>query len=164
MPSTPDQFDLDAWIAGATPRRTHCRVTLRAGLVDQITELDEQISGADEDARTAVAEQRAALVAEFEDSFVSWRFRGLTQGDLDAVDAAMSDPLDATERGTRLIAQQVIEPVGVTYETIRAMSESDVVPVSVFNLITETALAARDETNVSIPFWPNAFRIRETAG
>lgn len=150
--TTPETFDLDAWIAGAKRKQTRCRVTLQAGLVAEIEDIDALFADARDEDKPALLEQRQALIDAIEGSYVTWRFQDLSQADMDAVSAEMGDRDDAGERGLRLIARQVIEPAGVTYEHLQRMAEDDKVPASVFQAIVGAALSARDALAVDVPF------------
>lgn len=156
----PDQFDFDAWLEGASQKRTRCRVTLKAGIPAAVEDIDQQIGEKSRLPETEelrrelcdLAAERQRLVDELESSYVTWRFRDLVPSDTDAVDAEMGDRDDREERSLRLIARQVIEPDGIDYDRLRLMAESDKVPVATFRVIVETALAARDATSVDVPF------------
>lgn len=165
-PSTPDveTFNLRAWIKGTAPVTRSTTVYGRPDLMGVIEELQDRLVEAqsaemDDDrplARSAaldLAEQIEAHRSEMHASALRFRFRGLKNGEYEAIkkDADLDGEAEGIgELDYRVWAHQCVEPKGVEWEDLRDLH--DTLGTYFMRTIAVTANAAQSGGGVDVPF------------
>ena len=125
-PVAPANFDFAAWVAGSRPARRSVMVYQRPDLLadlDEVMELESR--AATEAERNELLERGKAIAAEMTAS----RLRIVVEARSSSWQQELVSKLteagitDDTERLLHLTAAQVVEPEGVTFETLRALAE-----------------------------------------
>lgn len=174
----PAQFDLAAWIKGSARVVKRVIVYGRSDLAAEIEELDAmirdfvapEVAGCPpwvspkpdpaDDPRQEWAERVKELSEEMESSAVEFRFRSLSSAEIRELSARFSDGQDE-EFGYAYLEAQCTRPEGMTADGFRELADG--IGVGYFNrTIVETAVAARDGIQVSIPFSPHASLLTRT--
>lgn len=140
-PVTPEDFDVEAFLAGMRPTRRSVKLYPSAHLVGRMEEIAGLIEAADPDASVDdLIDEFEACKAAFRDGqwwtvekrSSEWinRFRADAAKALGLDVKALDDPeQDLNEQRAevvlRQVAAQVVVPSGVTYETLRAMIETN---------------------------------------
>ena len=126
-PVAPANFDFAAWVAGSRPARRSVMVYQRPDLLadlDEVMELESR--AATEAERNELLERGQAIAAEMTAS----RLRIVVEARSSSWQQELVSKLteagitDDTERLLRLTAAQVVEPEGVTFETLQALAEA----------------------------------------
>lgn len=166
-PSTPDveTFNLRAWIKGTSPVTRSVTVYGRPDLMGEIEALDERVvelqSTEFDDTRLGyvseaqqVAQQAEALRKEMHASALRFRFRGLKNGEYEAIkkDAGLDgeQPDGIGELDYRVWARQCVEPKGIEWEDLRDLH--DTFDNYFMRTIAVTANTAQSGGGVDVPF------------
>lgn len=144
-----DQFDLDAWLAGASGFTVYAEAYGRPDLHGTIQRLDAELRRERDDTRKrALAEQIKSARATMEGSRVGFTFRGIPADRAKELEKAHADP-DAY--AFAVLAEQCVEPAGLTPEAFRAMRDAWGEGVFV-QAIMAPANQAQQGLGVSVPF------------
>lgn len=173
-----DGFDLDAWIDGAKLPERACTIYGRPDLVAEYEALDAELHALeqhdDDDQPTddrlgaksdlnRIADRMADVRREMEKSARLFRFRAPTDDEYDQLREGLDDVPEADRNraaGFRLLAIQCIEPAGITAEQFERLEAR--LGSGYFEVLARTANAARESSQVALPFSVRASVIRST--
>lgn len=136
----PGEFDLAAWLGGATPTRRSVVIYQKMhllGRLDELTELEYRLTGAAqkaclEEAKEVTAELMGSAITVVIEGRSSWWVEDL-RNRLDKLKIT-----DLTDRALYQLADQIVEPAGLDYEFLRAFAEvSDVQVAKLAEKMTE---------------------------
>lgn len=151
----PGDFDLQAWIEGATGNRR--AVTLYSDLaanadVDVLAaRIDEaRKTGASVDELRDLEAQRKAAAQRVIDSAVDFVVEGLTGDGIRRITETFGDDVTDDDKALAVLARQIVQPEGITVEFLRLMQER--LPSQFARLLQTATQATQEFTGVTAPF------------
>lgn len=147
---TLETFDIDRWLAGATRVVKYVDVYGKAGLQAQIDELDAALRRSDVvEERQEIAARIEGLRTEMEMSRVGFKFTSVPDEKIEALREKHGEDADAFT--FEVLAEQCVEPVGMTPDRFRALYEAigDGYFGQTISLAARTALQG---LGVTVPF------------
>lgn len=131
---TVEDFDIDSWLGGARPVRRSVTLYSRGDLIGRLEELVGLIEQASEDDRSALEEEAEQIQREFQASGQTFTVEARSSEWIDAFrDQCVKQGLklgdksgtvkDRTEYMTRMLAEQIVVPSGMTYEKLQRMTQ-----------------------------------------
>lgn len=119
MSTTPQDFDLDAWLDGADRPQRSVTVYQKAGLIADLDALAERIEHAEAEEEVdgpsmgggaqKLRAEYAALAQQFHDSALVIRVKGHSEDEKDEIKAAHPD-VNAADQGRIILADAVVSP------------------------------------------------------
>lgn len=137
----PATFDLARWVAGVVPTRRSETVYQRADLLAEIDRIAAAEAVAPKGQRAALVEQATALTDQLRASGVTFVVEGRTSSwVLDTETRLKAQGVtDSTDVLLHQLAEQIVEPAGVTFEMLRRLA--DVAEPQVVRLVTAMTAA-----------------------
>jgi len=150
-------FDLDKWLAGVSRVTKFVEVYGKPHLQAEIDELDALAGDADESVRDDILTRADALRDEMTCSRARFKISSVPD---ERVEEIRSKVEGDEARTFAIMAEQIISPVGMTPEKLRAIRDG--IGDGYFaQTITATCLAAQQGLAVTVPFSSAASRARK---
>lgn len=171
----PDSFDVDSWLDGIEPTTRAVKVYRKPQLLGRVDELMGRLRVAEsipEDDRAmsdespaSIRQELNAVAEEFEASGRWWKVAARSDDRVQAVkDAARAADKNISDHEVELhlLADAIVEPVGVTVAHLRKLSAASEIQVK--QLVVARSLANNQPPQVDVPFSPSSSGGRRQRG
>lgn len=152
---TVQDFDLAAWIEGATPMRRAITIYSDLGAHAEVDLLEARILEAEhgnampEEIRR-LKEEKSQAMRRVKDSALDIVMEAWPPGKARTFLQALSKKLSDEEKGRQLLAAQIVQPPGVTATFIKQLEEH--LPTEYAGILVRYAEMQRDSGAISAPF------------